>query len=90
LPAIPISTIRRAAGDRKEQRNPVFVEIAVYFVAQAPKKINFPAERVIGFTVITVNGPLDAVEQKRQQVKQAKYPVRMFLPVPVGNCFTAS
>jgi hypothetical protein len=32
-PAIPISTIRRVAGDSKEQRNPVFVEVAVYLVA---------------------------------------------------------
>jgi hypothetical protein len=39
--AIPISTIRRVAGDSKEQRNPVFVEVAVYFVAQCPEKINF-------------------------------------------------
>ncbi|MDR1238537.1 MAG: ATP-dependent helicase [Treponema sp.] len=38
--AIPISTIRRVAGDSKEQRNPVFVEVAVCFVAQSPEKIN--------------------------------------------------
>jgi phage terminase large subunit GpA-like protein len=30
--AIPISTVRRVAGDSQEQRNPVFVEVTVYFV----------------------------------------------------------
>jgi hypothetical protein len=41
LLAIPISTIRRVIGDSKEQRDPVFVETAVYLIAQSPKKINF-------------------------------------------------
>jgi hypothetical protein len=33
-------------------------------------------------TIAIVNKPLDAVKQKRQQVKQAKYPVLMFLSMP--------
>jgi hypothetical protein len=36
---------------------------------------------LIGLTVLIVNMPLDAVIQKRQQVKQTKDLVRMFLPV---------
>jgi hypothetical protein len=39
--AIPISTIRREAGDSKEQRNPIFVKITACLVAQSPEKINF-------------------------------------------------
>jgi hypothetical protein len=61
------------------------VEAAVCFVTQSPENINFPAERVTGFTVLAVSKPLDAVKQKRQQVKQTKSLVRVVLTVPVGN-----
>jgi hypothetical protein len=73
------------AGDSKEQRNPAFVEVAVYFGAQSPEEINLSCRMIVGPTVLIVNMPLDAVKQKRQQVKQAKELVRIFLPVPVGN-----
>jgi hypothetical protein len=37
---------------------------------------------IIGLAAAAVNKALDAVKQKRRQVKQAKYPVRVLFPMP--------
>jgi hypothetical protein len=37
---------------------------------------------IVALTVVIVHKTLDAVNQKRKQVKQAKYLVRIFLPMP--------
>jgi hypothetical protein len=58
------------------------VEVTVYFVAQGPEKIDFPAKRVVCFAIFIVNKPLDSVKQKRQKIEKAKYFIRVVLPVP--------